>query len=203
MRIVATIKPMIRKTLFTLAITFLVAAAAETKAAPSTMRLDYYHTGNASQEMFSVDRVVIEPLPWPGNPQKNIDETNLGKYFFEVRDRATNRLLYSRGFASVFGEWVTTDEAASRAGTFSESVRFPWPRKPVQLVIKKRDKDGAFQQIWSTLIDPASRFVNPSDRKAAGRVWNLIENGPASEKVMPRAFDGAYLLSQSTYLAME
>ena len=30
------------------------------------MRLDYYHTGDASQEVFSVDRVVIEPLPWPG-----------------------------------------------------------------------------------------------------------------------------------------
>ena len=43
--------------------------------------------GTASQEMFSVDRTVIEPLPWPGNPNKTIDETNLGKYLFEVRDR--------------------------------------------------------------------------------------------------------------------
>ncbi|HJZ67894.1 MAG TPA: peptidase M64 N-terminal domain-containing protein, partial [Blastocatellia bacterium] len=72
------------------------------------MRVDYYHTGNASQEMFSLDRVVIEPLGWPGSPQKNIDDTNLGKYFFEVRDRATNRVLYSRGFASIYGEWETT-----------------------------------------------------------------------------------------------
>ena len=78
-------------------------------AATQTMRLDYYHTGNATQEMFSVDRVAIEPLPWPGNPMKNIDETNLGKYLFEVRDRTTNRLLYSRGFASIYGEWETTD----------------------------------------------------------------------------------------------
>jgi len=63
--------------------------------ASTTMRLDYYHTGTASQETFSVDRIVIEPLPWPGNPKKNIDETNLGKYMFEVRDRATNRLFFS------------------------------------------------------------------------------------------------------------
>jgi hypothetical protein len=33
-----------------------------------TMRVDYYHTGDASQEVFSVDRVVIEPLPWSGDP---------------------------------------------------------------------------------------------------------------------------------------
>ena len=31
--------------------------------ATQTMRLDYYHTGDAAHEVFSVDRVVIEPLP--------------------------------------------------------------------------------------------------------------------------------------------
>ena len=53
------------------------------------MRLDYYQTGNATQEMFSFDRVVIEPLPWPGDMSKTIDYTNLGNYFFEVRDQAS------------------------------------------------------------------------------------------------------------------
>src|SRR5436309_12720500 len=32
-------------------------------------------------------------------------------YYFEVVDRGTNQVIYSRGFASVFGEWQTTDEA--------------------------------------------------------------------------------------------
>jgi hypothetical protein len=40
--------------------------------APHTMRLDYFHTGNAGTELFSVDRVVVEPLEWPGNSQKAI-----------------------------------------------------------------------------------------------------------------------------------
>ena len=47
-------------------------------AAPQTMRLDYYHTGNSSREMFSVDRVIIEPLAWPGDLTRNIDDANLG-----------------------------------------------------------------------------------------------------------------------------
>ncbi|HEU5250070.1 MAG TPA: peptidase M64 N-terminal domain-containing protein, partial [Thermoanaerobaculia bacterium] len=59
-------------------------------AAPArTMRLDYYHTGSAAGEQFSTDRIVIEPLPWAGGAP--IDDTNLGKYLFEVIDRATNR----------------------------------------------------------------------------------------------------------------
>jgi hypothetical protein len=147
-----------------------------------TMRVNYFHTGARGEEIISVDSVDSDG-PWPGSRTRLIDTMNLGNYFVEVVDRETNQPIYSRGFASVYGEWATTDEAAQRAGTLEESVRFPWPRKPVQVVIKKRDKDGAFQQIFSTLIDPSSRFVNPSDRKPAGRVWSLIENGAPAEKV--------------------
>jgi hypothetical protein len=147
-----------------------------------TMRVNYFHTGNRGDEVIAVSEIVSDG-PWPGSRTNLIDTTNLGPYLFEVIDRQTNAAIYSRGFASVFGEWATTDEAKQRSGTLAESVRFPWPRRPVQLVIKKRDASGAFQQIFSTLIDPSSRFVNPAERKPAGRVWNLIENGPPSEKV--------------------
>src|SRR5437660_1134908 len=54
--------------------------------ATATMRLDFFHTGGKSGEVFSVDRIVIEPLPWPGNPNQQADSTNRGTYFFEVRD---------------------------------------------------------------------------------------------------------------------
>jgi hypothetical protein len=147
-----------------------------------TMRVNYFHTGNHGEEIIALSSVVSDG-PWPGSRTRLIDTMNLGNYFVEVVDRETNQPIYSRGFASVFGELATTDEAAQRAGTLAESVRFPWPRKPVQVVIKKRDKDGAFQQIFSTLVDPNSRFVNPSDRKPAGRVWSIVENGAPAEKV--------------------
>src|SRR4051795_7599288 len=86
-----------------------------------TLRLDFFHTGSATEERFSVDRLVLEPLPWPGNPARPVDDTNLGKYAFEVIDRASNRVLYSRGFASIYGEWETTGEAKQVTRTFGES----------------------------------------------------------------------------------
>ena len=85
----------------------LILLAGSAFGATQTMRLDYYHTGDATQEVFSVDRVVIEPLPWPGDPSQAIDTSNTGKYLFEVRDVNTKQLLYSRGFASIYGEWET------------------------------------------------------------------------------------------------
>jgi hypothetical protein len=148
-----------------------------------TMRLDYYHTGNASMEMFSVDRVVVEPLPWPGNPAKGIDDTNLGKYYFEVIDRKSNRIIYSRGFASIYGEWETTDEAKSVNRTFHESLRFPTPEGPVQVVVKKRDAQNAFREIWSTLVDPNDKFVDRSKPASPGELIELQKSGDPATKV--------------------
>nr|MBP7618526.1 hypothetical protein [Geothrix sp.] len=101
-----------------------LAALACLAAPPRTLRVDYAHTGNAAAERFGVDRIVLEPLPWPGDLSKAIDTSNLGKYCFEVADKATGRLLYSRGFASIYGEWETTDEAKNLDRSFGESLRF-------------------------------------------------------------------------------
>jgi len=81
---------MLKKALTFLAGSLLVTTAA---AAPRTMRVDYDHTGNASEERFALDRVVLEPLEWPGNPARPLDDTNLGTYFFEVLDRKTKELV--------------------------------------------------------------------------------------------------------------
>lgn len=147
-----------------------------------TMRVDYFHTGNRGEEIIALDQVVSDG-PWPGSRTRLIDTTNLGKYYFEVIDVATKTPIYSRGFASIYSEWETTDAAKDRPATFHESLRFPWPKKSVQVNLKKRDKANAFRQIWTTTIDPASRFVNPAERRPTGRVFTIFENGTAADKV--------------------
>jgi hypothetical protein len=148
-----------------------------------TMRVDYFHTGGGkTPETISLDRVVNDG-PWAGSRTQLIDRTNLGPYLFEVQD-ASGTALYSRGFASVYGEWTTTEEPATMSRTFHESLRFPWPQSPVTVVLKKRNATGAFAPIWSTAIDPASRFVNRAAiAKPSGTVWTLVESGPSAQKV--------------------
>jgi hypothetical protein len=147
------------------------------------MRLDYYHSGNASQELFSLDRIVVEPLPWPGNPRKSVDDTNLGKYLFEVRDRNTNRILFSRGFASIYGEWETTDEAKMLNRTFQESLRFPTPQGAAQVILKKRDSQNAFREVWSVLVDPKDMFVDNSRTTSPGALIEFQKSGDSADKV--------------------
>jgi hypothetical protein len=114
---------------------------------------------------------------------KVIDDTNLGKYFFEVRDQKTKRVLYSRGFASIYGEWETTDEAAAMMRTFSESLRFPAPTSPVDIVLKKRDKQNGWLDVWSTVVDPKDIFIDRSKTRAPGLLIPIQKMGEPAKKV--------------------
>ena len=163
--------------------TLLALALAVSPSPPRTFRVDAFHTGNAAEERFALDRLVVEPLPFPGNPDRPVDELNLGKYLFEVRDQATNRLLYSRGYATIFGEWETTAEAKEVNRTFHESLRFPAPERPVQVVVKKRDRRNGFREIWSLVVDPKDMFVDPSPPAPAGPVIEIQRSGPPERKL--------------------
>ncbi|MCK5447784.1 MAG: hypothetical protein KAJ43_06540, partial [Gemmatimonadetes bacterium] len=86
------------------------ASAFDEQFHPRTMRVDYFHTGGRGEEIVSLDRIVADGA-WAGSLTRLVDETNLGLYLFEVIDPGSNRILYSRGFASIYGEWETTAEA--------------------------------------------------------------------------------------------
>src|SRR5260221_4819311 len=70
----------------------------------ATLRLDYDHGGTLKDEVFALDGLRREG-PWPGSRVNLVDPLNLGAYRFEVRDRATNRVLYAQGFSSIHAEW--------------------------------------------------------------------------------------------------
>lgn len=152
-------------------------------APPRTLRVDYGHTGDAAAERFGIDRVVLEPLPWPGDLAKAVDHSNLGKYCFEVTDKATGKLLYSRGFASIYGEWETTDEAKSLSRSFHESLRFPRPEAPVRIQVKKRDAQNAFRTCWTFELDPKDPLIEQAPAPEAGGLIALQKSGDPADKV--------------------
>ena len=147
-----------------------------------TMRLDVFHTGNARDDHFAIDQVVSDGI-WPGSKTQLIDPLEMGTCFFEILDRDTKVILYSRGYSSIFGEWQTTPEAEKTDGAFHESLRFPWPKKPVVVIVKKRNPENKFQEVWTTTIDPTSRQVNPADLTPSHKIDVILDNGPASKKL--------------------
>ena len=124
--------------------------------------------------------MVLEPLEWAGNLNKSIDESQLGEYLFEVRERGSGKLLYSRGFNSVFGEWKTTEEALHGNRTFSESLRFPSPEGSVEVSLK----DGKPQVHRVTAGVHCNMAINPRTIEAqiqGGVVFGISTTLPGNE----------------------
>lgn len=148
------------------------------------MRVDYFHTGNTTQELFSLDEAVVEPAAWPGPANAAADPLNYGAYGFDVRDAASKQLLHSRGFGSIYDEWVTTEEAKAVTRTFHESVRFPMPSAPVTLSIRKRGPRNTWRDVWTAGIDPKGMFVNTAvPDPSPGPLIELEKNGDPATKV--------------------
>ncbi|UGQ45688.1 IgA Peptidase M64 [Massilia endophytica] len=161
----------------------LLACGAASATQPATMRLDYLHSGNALSESYAIERVVLEPLPWPGDLDRAIDDTNRGVNKVEVVDIKSGKLLYTRGFSTIFGEWRTTEEAAKLTRGFGESVRFPKPEGPVRVRILKRDERNEFSIVWSVDVDPNALDVVRKQPPAPAKPIAIRVNGPSPQKV--------------------
>lgn len=154
-----------------------------TFAQVQTLRVDYFHTGSANQEIFSLDQIVIEPLAWPGSSTQTIDNLNRGKYRFIVKDKASKKTLFTRSFSSIYGEWETTGKAKKIKRTFHESLRFPQPKNTVEITIEKRDSTHEFQVAWQTDINPNDYLNHRESAMYQEQVIAIEQNGSPEEKV--------------------
>src|SRR5439155_3334938 len=57
----------------------ILALLAAVTTLPATLRIDYFHTGDAREEHYALDAVVREGA-WPGPPDRRLDAGNLGRY---------------------------------------------------------------------------------------------------------------------------
>jgi hypothetical protein len=161
----------------------LAACGAAQAQQPATIRLDYTHSGNALSEQYAIERVLIEPLPWPGDMSQPFDNTNRGINRVEVVDAKTGDLLYSRDFSTVFGEWKTTEEANKLSRGFHESVRFPQPDRKVAVRILRRDERNEFSVAWSVEVDTHGQDVVRSQPPAPAQPIPIKVSGPSPQKV--------------------
>jgi hypothetical protein len=161
----------------------LALASGTALAQPATVRLDYTHSGNALSDQYAIERVLIEPLPWPGDLSRNFDNTNRGQNRVEVVDAKNGDMLYSRDFSTIFGEWRTTVEANKISRGFHESVRFPKPDRPVRVRILKRDERNEFSVAWSVEVDSDAQDVVKKQGPAPARPIPIRVTGPSAQKV--------------------
>jgi hypothetical protein len=144
----------------------------------ATLRIDYYHVGNALQEFVSIDRVSRQGV-WAGSRTRLADPFEYGGYLVEARDAQSGDLLYSRGFDSYFGEYRTTDPASEGTlRTYHETVLLPFPRRPIRVLLTARRNDGTVLPLTEAIIDPASLDITTEPPRQGAQVIEAHIGGP-------------------------
>jgi len=146
-----------------------------------TMRIDYVHAGDQGSEAYFFDETISEPF-WGGSKMNLIDTLRYGMYFFEVVDPIEDKVIYSRGYSTLFGEWQTTAEAKQTTKSFSESVVFPFPKNDVRVDFYSRNDSGDFEKSFEYLVDADSYFIK-TERRLEYPYFDVQVSGEASKKI--------------------
>ncbi|GAB4150155.1 MAG: IgA Peptidase M64 [Ignavibacteriales bacterium] len=149
-----------------------------------TMRIDYYHIGDATSELVTIDHIYQQGT-WAGSLKNLIDNFNNGAYYYKIYDLQTNKLIFSKGFDSYFKEYQTTEEAANGIKrTYHESALIPFPKKKIKFALEKRDKENNLKEIFSTTIDPEDLYIIKDAVKDKNvKVYKSHFSGNPHEKV--------------------
>ena len=124
-----------------------------------TMRVDYFHIGDAKTEIVTIDRVYQYGI-WAGSLTHLIDPFDNGQYYLKIYDAASNKLIFSKGFDSYFFEYATGAAAAKGVKrTYHESALLPYPKAAIRFALEKRDKYNKLTEVFSEQIDPGDVMI--------------------------------------------
>jgi hypothetical protein len=123
------------------------------------LRIDLYQSGDAKSETVTIHRISEEAI-WPESKSGLLPPFDYGRYVYKIYDAASNRLIFSRGFDTMFAEYKTTSPAlAGTVRVFERSLRFPLPKRPVLFVIEQRDKRSLLHPVFNQILDPSDYHV--------------------------------------------
>ncbi|MFP4546869.1 MAG: M64 family metallopeptidase [Fidelibacterota bacterium] len=148
-----------------------------------TMRIDFYQTGNATDTIISIDQFREEPI-WAGSTVNLIDNLELGEHCVKVYDESSGKLIFSRGFNSIFAEYVTTRPALEgEFKTYHNTVLIPYPKNTIDVKFFTKNRNNHWVDEFTTAIDPDSRFINHDPPKYNFAVKTYLDHGDPTKKV--------------------
>ena len=126
-----------------------------------TMRFDFHHSGNSTNEEYHFDRVIREG-EWAGSRNSLINPFDYGEQHFRIIDTATGTVIYKNNYCTLFNEWQTTPEATLTTRAFPEAVIFPEPKNNFTIEIYARNKvSKEWERKYSYTIDVKSFNIQP------------------------------------------
>jgi len=148
-----------------------------------TMRIDYFHSGDAQEELITLDQVYDQGI-WAGSLKNLIDDYDTGRYFIKIYDSSSGELIFSKGFDSYFSEYKTSDPALKGIKrTYHESALIPYPLNKIKFTVEIRNRDNSLRPLFSQEIDPAGIDIYREPLIGGVKVFELVRSGDPHTKV--------------------
>lgn len=149
-----------------------------------TMRIDYFHIGDANSEMFTIDKVYRYGI-WAGSLTNLVDNLNNGKYYHKIYDAASGKLIYSKGYDTFFGEYASSsDRISGIKKSYHESAIIPFPKNKIIFAIEKRNESNLMNEIFRAEIDPSSIYIiKDKVVDSSVEIFKPVFNGDPHNKV--------------------
>jgi hypothetical protein len=165
-----------------------------------TMRIDYFHVGDAKEELITLDQVYDQGV-WAGSLKNLIDDYDTGRYFIKVYDSSSGKLIFSKGFDSYFGEYKTSDPALKGIKrTYHESALIPYPINKIKFTVEIRNRDNSLRPLFSQEIDPAAISIIREPLIGGVKVFELLKSGDHHTKVDVAFIAEGYTQTEETKL---
>ena len=149
----------------------------------STLRIDYFQTGDRDTEIISFDQFYLYPY-WSGNPSSLVDDMNLGQHKVEIYDSLSGKLIFLKGYSSIFAEWQTTDEAVrGYYRSFSASILIPLPKNSFKIVLYSRNRMNQFVEVFSTYLNPSRMRIREENLNRVYKSKRFWYNGNPEKHV--------------------
>lgn len=126
-----------------------------------TLRLDCLREGSAQGDTVWVEHWIDRNAPWHGSRTQLIDPFDNGDYRLVMRDAATGRELYSRGYSNLFREYKDTPEGKTTVKRFEEVLLLPMPRGKVLIALQKRDRNMKLYDQTVVAFNPGETALRP------------------------------------------
>ena len=124
----------------------------------SSLRVDYCLTGNRTTTTYSLKELIHEPY-WSGSKTNLVDSLEFGNFIVKVYEAGTDKLLFSKGYQNLFGEWQTTLEALNVTKSFEESVVVPFPKVKIDIALTYKNWDGELIEGMRLTVSPDDYFI--------------------------------------------
>ena len=139
----------------------------------ATLRIDYWRVGNRQQDTIRMGEVARLPL-WAGSLTQLLDPFDNGVYRVVIRS-TDGKELYSRGYNSLFHEYVDTPQGRDSVAEFQEVLRLPMPKKEVDICWQKRGEDQRYHTQYTYRFNPSQENEWLLKRGDVKLLWPYVE----------------------------